>query len=363
LFLRKGKDASYELPPGTKVLVTPEDLRSNVFRSFFESVTSRYAGHRGPEATVDVDVMLSNLRRVREYDVAIYNDQYTALMGILNLVLHRRPYVMVFHEFYPKVHVTLPKRIFLYPLADLYDAIALLVAPAVVTTGSRNFERLRRLVSHKLFLARNGAPAPKRLDPDRRSRESVCAISIWDSGRHPELYLELAKIVPQFRFTIAGMWPDDRYRGEIEARARSLPNVRITGPIDESERERVLENSLLYLRLGYGEAGPGMGGLEAMARGSIVIANRDLGISEIIESGINGFVVEDVHPETIARLLTQIAQLSAADLGRISEASLALAAAHSWSEHARVLGRALNTALGSDASSSDRELVVGPSGA
>src|ERR1700691_220134 len=144
VFLRRTQDAAYDLPPGTKVLHTAEIRGPRPFQAFYEALTSQYAGHRGPEATVDLDVMLESLDLSRYYDVTIYNDQYTAVMGILNRVRHRWPYVMMFHEFYPKVHPTLTRRLFLYPLADLYDAFSLFVAPAIVTTGRKNYDRLQK---------------------------------------------------------------------------------------------------------------------------------------------------------------------------------------------------------------------------
>jgi glycosyltransferase involved in cell wall biosynthesis len=350
VFLRRTPGAGFALPSGTRVLRTSGSMGPRAFGGLFHAVTSRYAGHRGPEATVDLDLMIESLPLSGEYDVTVYNDQYTALMGILNRVRHRRPYVMILHEFYPKVHVTLRKRLFLYPFADLYDAIALLMAPAVVATSRKNFSRLQGIVRDKSYLARIGAPAPNPVAISSRDRYSVCSISIWDSGRHPEVYLQVARLAPEFRFVIAGTWPDPGFQQRIAREAADLPNVRITGEISESERERLMADSLLYLRVGYNETGPGMGGLEALARGAIVIANRGLGISEIIRDGVDGFVTEQGDPPSIVRVLRRIGELSQERLLELSDASLALAAKYSWGEHARVLGQALDKALGRETS-------------
>jgi len=346
VFLRRTRDAAYELPPGTQVLHATEITGPRPFQAFYESLTSQYAGHRGPEATVDLDVMLDSLDLSGKYDVTIYNDQYTAVMGILNRMRHGWPYVMMFHEFYPKVHPTLARRLFLYPLADLFDVFSLLVAPAVVTTGKKNYDRLLNIVPDKVYLARLGAPEPQRVEISGRDRFSVCSVSIWDSGRHPETYLEVARLAPEFQFVIAGLWPDDQFRQELVERARGLPNVRITGEVSEAERERLLARSLIYLRLGYNEGGPGMGGLEAMARGSLVIANRGLGISEIIHDGTDGFVCDEASAESVVRVLKRIGDLPVSRLAAISDAALALAGQHSWQAHVQVLGQALDTALG-----------------
>ncbi|MCI4360719.1 MAG: glycosyltransferase, partial [Thermoplasmata archaeon] len=227
----------------------------------------------------------------------------------------------------------------LRPAADLLDRVALLMAPSVVTTSARVAERIERFVPGRTFLARLGAPEVEEWVPvGERDRRRVFSVTVWDRGRHPELYLTLARAMPRFHFVLAGIWTDPEHLAEVRASA-------VTGPVSETERRDLMRRALLYLRVGFHESGPGMGGLEALAAGSLVIANRELGLSEILTDGVDGFVVDRPDPAELAQLLERIDALPAEDLERVSAAARGLAERNSWAVHGRILGDAIRRAL------------------
>jgi glycosyltransferase involved in cell wall biosynthesis len=342
-FLRRVSEVAFPLPPGTRVLDRP--IGRLGLTGLQRVITAWFAGHRGRDATVDLDRLWAARRAVRKYDVAIYNDQYASLLGIWNRFAHSQPYVMVFHEFYPKV-ATGPRSWLLNPFADLIDALSVLLAPAIVTTSGATQSRLDRIVPGRTRLARLGAPPPSPgLALPDRDRRSVFSITIWDRGRHPELYLEVAKRNPEFRVVLAGVWADPDHLAEVREQARALPNVTITGAISEADRMALQAGALLYLRYGFGESGPGIGGLEALSCGSIVICNRGLGLAEIISNGQNGFVLATPDPDEASKLLTEIDRMSPEQLARISRAAVETAKENSWARHSQVLAEALRSVV------------------
>jgi glycosyltransferase involved in cell wall biosynthesis len=346
IFLRRVDSVDLRVPKGTIIL--PATQRQTPLNWIQQTITSWFAQHRGSEATVDLDRMWAARSTLRHYDVIVYNDQYAALMGIWNRIIRRQPYVMMFHEFFPKVSKRWSARI-LNHIADWIDVVSILVAPQIVATSSLTKERLDRIAPGRARLGRLGAPASLDVPaPSSRDRRSVFSITVWDRGRHPELYVELARKREDFRFVLAGIWADPRHLAEIQAQATRLPNLTITGPISEVTRLSLETQALLYLRYGFDESGPGLGGLEALAAGSIVICNRGLGLSEVIQNGRNGFILERPDVQETSDLLERINRMSDEELAQISESGQAVAREYSWESHGRVLLEAIRAASNRD---------------
>jgi glycosyltransferase involved in cell wall biosynthesis len=346
LFLRGVPDAAYALPEGAEIAERGTGSRRSTGADLSRAITARFAGHRGREASVDLDLLWGARERVAAHDLTIYNDQYAALLGIWMRLRHGRPYVTMFHEFYPRVAGG-TSAFATRALADLLDLVSILLAPAIVTTSSKVFRRIESIAPGRTVLARLGAPTPGPATPvERRDRHSVFSITVWDRGRHPELFLEVAAALPAVRFVVAGIWTDPAHLATFRERAQHLTNLSVVGPVSESDRDRLQRESLLYLRLGYDESGPGMGGLEALEAGSIVLTNQGLGLAEIIDPGRNGFVLERPDAREVVELLRQIEGLDPGTLEQISAGAVRLAVENSWGSHVQRLEQAIGIALG-----------------
>jgi glycosyltransferase involved in cell wall biosynthesis len=344
IFLRAASGVAYTLPQGTRVLEASAEGARGLVRSASQRITRWFAEHRGPDASVDLDLLWKARHQLRQYSAVIYNDQYAGLLGAWLRFVHGQPYVLMFLEFYPKESRGRGARL-LRPLAEGLDRISILLAPSIVTTSSRVAVQIERFAPHRTYLARLGAPTPGPRAPSaERDRRSVFSITVWDRGRHPELFLELARAAPRFQFVVAGIWTDSDHYDEFRLAAGELPNLQVTGAISEERRANLMNASWLYLRVGYDESGPGMGGLEALAAGSIVVTNTGLGLSEIIVDGVNGFVVDRADAREVGAVLERIDALPQAELEQISSAAIALAVQNSWTAHAHVLTEAIRHA-------------------
>jgi glycosyltransferase involved in cell wall biosynthesis len=342
IFLRKTPDATYRTPSGTRILEPEDKIRGRRTEGIWAWITYIYAGHRGREATVDVDLLWKLRRELGGFDAVVFSDQFAAATGIYLNLIRRIPYILVFHEFYPKVRRPRFSKI-LFALADAFDAVSILLAPAIVTTSSKNLHRLRDFRTERVYLARIGCPPPiaglNREISETRFR--VLSLSVWEEGRHPEVYLEVARRNPGYEFTLAGSWADSARMEEFRRLCSDTPNFHVTGVITEEQRIRLLNDCLIYMRFGFGEAGPGMGGLEALTFGNIVIANRGLGISEVITDGVDGRMTAGPIVESTTAILESIRRSSDEDLRTMSAAARNLAGRLSWESHAVVLSQAL----------------------
>lgn len=342
VFLRSTGNAPYDLPEGTRIL-SPPGAKSG--HGLSRWITRIFGGHRGEQATVDIDLIWQSRTLAKGYDVLLFNDQYAALSGAYLRLTRRQAYVLTWHEFYPKVSRS-PWRLLFFPVADAIDAFSLLLAPSIVTTSRKCFNRLERIVPGRTTLARIGFPDP--VSPARSrwaARRLVVALTVWDRGRHPEFYLTLASLLPDFQFTLVGVWTDPEHLAAMMEESRTLPNVRITGQVSEEERVSLLNSAGVYTSFGYSESGPGMGGLEAVSLGLVVLANRGIGISELLSDGRNGFIAEPFTLEVAAAKLRRIAALSPAEFDQVAALGQALCSEYSWSEHGKHVLEAARHAL------------------
>jgi glycosyltransferase involved in cell wall biosynthesis len=145
----------------------------------------------------------------------------------------------------------------------------------VVVQNAAQREACRRHFQREATLIPSSYELPagtKRRDGDR----VVWAGRIMQDKR-PELFLELARALPQHRFVlIGGSGGDDAYYERIGASARALPNLECTGflPLAQAEawfdRARVVVNTSAY------EGMPNTF-MQAWARGVPTVATVDVG--------------------------------------------------------------------------------------
>lgn len=334
LYFLRDAGSSYRLPKGAFVVShNPEE--NQLFRKILTSITKLFAFHRGKDATVDVDYILSSIPLIINKDYIFFHDQWSSIPGIYLKVLGKK-YGLLFHEFFrkpPGMSTYNPLNI----LAILYDVISIKLASFVIVTSQFNYNIVSKL-NRRTKLVRFGFPEPVSSESIIRNfdeeRKTVITISLWESGRNPSFYAELAKSLPQLNFIIAGSWAISKEEIDFRSNYSHLSNLKITGRIEEEEKFNLLMNAHFYIRIGYNERGPGLGGLEAMSCGVIPITNRGLGISEIIKHNNTGFIIEEPIDKSAILLLTDLSKRSSSYLTSISMNCLKEAAKYSWKNSA-----------------------------
>ncbi len=149
-------------------------------------------------------------------------------------------------------------------------------AHAIIAQNPAQVESVRR------HYGREAVHIPSCFVPPARAgaaeRDRVLWVAMLRRTKRPELFLELARRLPQYRFAMVGgaALDDAPFHARIEAEARALPNVEFTGflPLAETERwfdrARVLVNTSLY------EGMPNTF-LQAWARGVPSVSTVDVG--------------------------------------------------------------------------------------
>lgn len=101
--------------------------------------------------------------------------------------------------------------------------------------------------------------------------------------------------------------PSQAYAAELQQRWHGHPLVRFLGPLDDRGKQELLARSAaLLFPIGWEEPF-GLVMIEAMACGTPVLAYPRGAVPEIVQPGVNGFIVEDQSAMTAA--VTQLGQL------------------------------------------------------
>lgn len=338
LIFVRNSGSVYSIPKDVKLLnsESTNNGQVNSFRKVLWSITKLFAGHRGESATVDVDYILQSIPLLLSYDVVLFHDQWAAIPGLI-LRLKGKKYILFLHEFFrppPDMSKYSPLKI----MAWLYDIFSLILAPEVVTISSYNYNIIKKF-KRNVHLIRNGCPTPITENEIKKKYETeqlkVIALSLWEKGRHPDFYAKLAIAMPSTKFTIAGSWVSYKEQNEYMKKFAHVSNLSVSGKISEQEKDKLLNESHIYVRIGYNERGPGMGGLEAMSKGCIPLANTGLGLSEIIKNDHDGFVIKEPVFENTIKVVTMIKNLPRDKIITIALNSIENCKNLSWENHTK----------------------------
>ncbi|HIH88305.1 TPA: glycosyltransferase family 4 protein [Candidatus Bathyarchaeota archaeon] len=114
--------------------------------------------------------------------------------------------------------------------------------------------------------------------PRRTMRKSptpmVCFLARWDPQKRVELFLELARRFPDVGFVAIGQGHNSARDAGLRRLYGRIPNLRLTGFIDEEEKSRVLEASWALVNTSVREALP-VSFLEALAHETPIISGED----------------------------------------------------------------------------------------
>ncbi len=102
----------------------------------------------------------------------------------------------------------------------------------------------------------------------------VCFLARWDPQKRVELFLELARRFPGVGFVAMGQGHDSARDAGLRRLYGRIPNLRLTGFIDEEEKSRILEASWALVNTSIREALP-VSFLEALAHETPVISGED----------------------------------------------------------------------------------------
>lgn len=284
----------------------------------FWAVASIYAKDRGKEATVDLDLLLTKWREIEP--PALYHDQFAGIMGYLNKVFRGQDYALYIHE----TNLRSNGVKFLFPRMLDKEVIS---KAKVVFTNSKYNQQVLKEHGFSSVVVYPGCYPVEQLGNEREP--IILAVSMWDKGRKPWWYGEVAKRLRGGKLVMAGSWAVPE---EMEKFKRDYPDAIVTGRLKEEELRELYAKASIILRFGFNELGPGMGVIEGICNGLIPVVNNGIGSKELITNDVNGYVVRDYEEaaEKINYLFENQERLT-----KMREELISLSKELSWDNHAK----------------------------
>jgi len=330
IFIRATKRTFYDSKISYKVMYD-SNINKRILGRIFKKVTLHYMPQRGDDATVDVDLIWKTVHKIdKKYDIVYYFDEFSALFQkyIKNKFNNRSAVVIQEVKLFDGSY-----------LEKFIQKRAIKNADIVLTTTIENLKLLRNAGiknSYEIYLGlnvQNNIP-----NFDERENNAI-SVTMWDFGRKPEVLLEIGKYLSKGKLIIAGSWTDNNYLNRFRKLIKDNNlegKVIVTGEISENDLIELYRRSKVSIRFGYNERGPGMGSLESISWGLPLIINDGIGIKEIIEDNLNGYIVDESDYKKIASLIDNL--FSDKDKWcEISNNNVSLSKKIDWKNHCRIL--------------------------
>ena len=229
---------------------------------------------------------------------------------------------------------------------------ALKGASAILTIGKLNLDIMKEKGFKNIFMLYLGTMLIKDIPRFEQIKEKIISVTMRDYGRHPETFIEIAKIIEGIKIYLVGDWADKAFYLNFIQLIKSVGMEGITivtGRISRTELEQHYKTAKVMIRFGYNEAGPGMGTLEAISYGFPLIINKQIGIKEIIESITPNpfYVIDENDLKSIANAIKLL--ISEENVWE-SKSRETLSVAHmlSWENHGKTLEEILKNIIGAD---------------
>ena len=159
----------------------------------------------------------------------------------------------------------------------------------------------------RLAVLHNGVPVPA--DPcSPCSHQDVLFLGRLDANKSPDVLLRAAKdalsAVPDMRIVFGGDGDIDRYTA-LAKKLGIADRCDFLGWVAGEDKERLLNQAGIYCLPSKNEAMP-LSVMEAMAHGVPVISTRVGGVPQLIEDGVDGFLMDVDDVEGLSDLLLRL---------------------------------------------------------
>ncbi len=296
-----------------------------------KKITLHYSPQRGEDATVDIDLIYKTEHKLnKKYDIIYYFDEFAAFFQNYNKKKFGNKTAVLIFE------VALMEGSY---LSKYIQRRAIKNADIVLTITNENLQSLEKAGVKNAYLIYPGLVLNDNI-PKFDERENIAiSVTMWDSGRKPEVLIEIGKRIKNGKLIIAGSWADNNYFNNIKkmiVENNLQDKVIVTGQIDENSLIELYKKSKVSIRFGYNEKGPGMGSLEAISWGLPLIINEGIGIRDLIKDSINGYIVNETDYDKIAQLIDDLFT-DKNKWSMISYNNIQLAKDLSWENHCKLL--------------------------
>lgn len=302
IFLRGKKVLEYiDLLEGINYKIISETGNS-IFSPLYQYITHKFVPDRGVESRVDYNL----IKKFPEYiknekvDYIICHDQLAGLAGFYAFKKFGVKYSVFIHERLSFNNSILGK------LWHYYEHKILKNAVKVFTITEKVARTVETMHNTKAITNYPGMDIHK-ITEFNKKENALIAVSMWDYGRKPEVYLDIIEKIPDFTLYFVGNFRikelEDEFKDEIKKRKLEKKVIMKQG-ISEYELLELYQKSKFVIRFGFGEYGLGSA-MEAFQNCDPLIINSDLGTVELVNRYSCGIVLNSISASDIKKFIDE----------------------------------------------------------
>ena len=334
VFLRGKKLPEYEeLMEGINYTILSETGNS-LFSPLYQYISHKFMPDRGSESRVDYNLIrkFPNYIKEKNVDYIICHDQLAGIAGYYSFRRFGIKYSVFIHE-----RLSLKMDSMLSKLWHNYEH-------KILENATRVFA-ITEKVANTIKEAQNINAVPNypgmdinRITEFNKKENALIAVSMWDYGRKPELYLEIIEQIQGFVLYFVGNFRmrdlENTFKKEVKRR-RLEERVLMKQGIKESDLIELYQRSKFVIRLGFGEYGLGTSTIEAIQNCVPLIVNSDLGTADIVRDYHCGEVLNNISGTVIRKFIEKNNNIETYSM--LQDNIIKLSHDHSWRRHAEKL--------------------------
>ena len=339
IFLRGKKLPEYdEILEGINYKIISE-TGDSILSPLYQYVTHKFSPDRGNESRVDYNL----IRKFPDYiknkgvDYIICHDQLAGLAGYYSYKKFGIKYSVFVHERLTLNHGSILGRFWYY-----YEHQVLKNAVKVFTITDKVAKTVKKIQNIEAVVNYPGMDINK-ITEFNEKENGLIAVSMWDYGRKPELYLDIIENIPDFILYLVGNFRikehEDLIRREIKKRKLDQKVIMKQG-LKESELIEMYQKCKFVIRFGFGEFGVGTATIEALQNCVPLIINSDLGSAELINTYSCGVVLDDINSDNIRTFINENNNINSYE--KLQGNIVKLSKDYSWKKHAEKLLNQVN---------------------
>jgi glycosyltransferase involved in cell wall biosynthesis len=334
IFLRGKKLPEYEeMLDGINYKIISETGNS-ILSPLYQYVTNKFTPDRRSESRVDYNLIRKFPEYVKNKDVdyIICHDQLAGLAGYYSHKKFGIKYSVFVHEKLTPNHDSI-----LGPLWHHYEHNILKNAVKVFTITDKVAKTVEEIQNIRAVVNYPGMDINK-ITEFSKKENGLIAVSMWDYGRKPELYLDIIENIPEFILYLVGNFRikelENLVKKEIKKRNLEQKVIMKQG-IKESELIEMYQKCKFVIRFGFGEYGLGSAAMEAMQNCDPIIINSDLGTAELVNKYSCGIVLDDINSDNIKKFINEDNNINSYE--KLQGNIIKLSKDYTWKKHSEKL--------------------------
>ena len=305
----------------------------SIFSPIYQYVTNRFMPDRGSESRVDYNLIrkFPSYIKNQNIDYIICHDQLAGLAGYYSYKKFGIRYSVFIHEkISPNDNSILGKLWHNYEHKVLENAVKVFTITEKVAATVKKIQNINAITNYP------GMDINK-ITGFKEKENVLIAVSMWDYGRKPELYLDIIKNIPEFILYFVGNFRikelENKFKDEVQKRKLEKHVIMKQG-IKESELIELYQKSKFVIRFGFGEYGLGSA-MEAIQNCDPIIINSDLGTAELVNKYSCGLVLDNINADDIKKFIDENNNDNSYIV--LQENIVKLSNDYSWRKHAEML--------------------------